>query len=170
MAVHSPASPERLTREQTSRTALEQESEFDPNWQPLPFTAAPPPRPGMEQRWVRCRLGTENDVANTLKRQQQGWKPRAGDTVPPQFSMMRRDFDKFSSVIQNQDCVLMERPVEYGRKMREIISTQTRRLQESIRDYIGQMMPRQHGTRGGAVDEIEVRSTVGSGRIPTIPD
>lgn len=163
---------DRLTREQTSRATAEMEAPDAGDWEPTPFTAAPPPRDGMEQRWVRCRIGGTEDVQNVLKRQQQGWTPRPADTLPPGFAGMGQKFDKLpdlGNIIGNQDCVLMERPEELGRKVKAYYARQTGRLRESIADFVGDRLPRQHGTSGGTVDELDLQVT--TGRRPQIaPD
>jgi hypothetical protein len=109
-------------------------------------------------------------VANVLRRRQQGWTPRAAETVPKEFSMLVRRFGDFGDVIQNQDSILMERPSQYGERMRAHIAAKIQRLDAAVRGFIDERMPRQHGTHGGSVDEINVQTTVGSGRIPKIPD
>ena len=142
----------------------ERPDEFADDWAPPAFTAAPPPRPDMEQRWVRCRVLGNEDHQNVLKRQQQGWTARSVETLPPEFSFLARRFGDMGSVICNQDSILMERPVSVGDRMRRYVNRQTGRLSESIRQYVGNQMPRQHGTSGGAVEKLDITSTAGNGR------
>jgi hypothetical protein len=138
------------------------------DWTPPAFTSAPPPRDGMEQRWVRCRTLGQEDHQNVLKRQQQGWTARESDSLPPGFSFLARRFGDMGSVIQNQDSILMERPISVGDRMRQYVARQTGRLSDSIRQYVGNQMPRQHGTAGGAVETLDITSTTGNGRVPRI--
>lgn len=169
MAINAPQQPDRMTREQTTRSALEAESpSYD--WEPAAFTAAPPPRPDMEQRWVRCRLGAGEDIANLLKRRQQGWTPRPVDSVSKNFQFLAHRLGDFGNVIQNQDSVLMERPIAIGDKMRAHVQEKTQRYAATVRNMVENNSPRAKGTLGGQVDELSVQSTVGHGRIPIIPD
>ena len=155
----------RLMATETERLP-ERPDEFADDWTPPAFTAAPPVRPGMEQRWVRCRvLGTE-DYQNILKRQQQGWSARSVESLPPDFAFLSRRFGDMGSVICNQDSILMERPISVGDRMRQYVARQTGRLSDSIRQYVGNQMPRQHGTAGGAVEKLDITSTTGNGRVP----
>lgn len=140
------------------------------DWTPPMFTAAPPPRDGMEQRWVRCRALGQDDVANVLRSEQKGWRPRPADTVPVQFQLLVGDWKKMPGVVQNQDSILMERPVERGDKMRAYLANQTRRLVAVVQQQVGHKLPPQPGTLGGAIDELEVKETVGNRRVPTIDD
>lgn len=164
----------RLTREQTSHAAMEMENPYSGDWAPAPFGSAPPPRDGYEQRWVRVRLGGNDDAQNFLKRTQQGWVPRPFDSVPQGFSVLKQTLDArfgdHGNVISNQDSVLMERPIAMGNKVRAYLSGQNQRLRASIADFVGSQMPRQHGTRGGSVDELDITSTTGNGRVPRIAD
>ena len=173
MAAHASATAiedPRLTREQTSRSALELENEWDSEWTPTRFTSAPPPLDGFEQRWVRCRLGGADDVQNFLKRTQQGWKPRPLDTLPKAYLGLKQNLDaKFGdqgSVIGNQDCILMHRPRRIGETMRAHQREQTQRLSESIRDFVQGQMPRQRGTLGGLVERLVMETHTGTGISP----
>lgn len=47
--------------------------------------AAPDPRPGMVQRWIRVSVRGEEDPRNVNMRSREGWTPRPIDTVPEDF-------------------------------------------------------------------------------------
>lgn len=165
---------ERLTREQTARVAMEDMGPDD-EWAPLPFTTAPPPRPGFEQRWVRIRLVDDYDVKNYLRQYQRGWRIRAADTLPGGYEALKRrldaQFGDQGDVIGNQDCILMERTIALGNKVRAYYVRQNQRLHSQIDDFVGAAMPRTHGARGGMVDELSIQAKVGNGRVPPIaPD
>jgi hypothetical protein len=156
------ATDDRLTREQTSRAAAEIEAW--PEWTPAQNTTAPPARDAFEQKWVRCRVVNADDEPNIIRNMQQGWRPRQVDTVPPAFKPFVRRFGDFGEVIRNQDCILMERPKAMGDKVRAHVAGRNQRLRQSVQEYMGQRMPRQHGSNGGTVEEFEARATVGAGR------
>lgn len=135
--------------------------ERDEDWTPPQFTAAPPARDGMEQRWVRVRLQGADDVSNLMKRQQQGWTPRQVETLPKSHSFLTTRFGDLGSVVGNQDSVLMERPVTLGDRYRAYDRKKTRRLESAIGQFVDEHLPRQHGTKGGAVVEMNVTQSVG---------
>lgn len=159
----------RLTREQTSHAAVDMEQWAD-DWSPEPYTSAPPPREGMEQRWARCRLGPHDDIKNILKKRQAGWVPRPADTVPPAFLSMVTRFGDQGNVIGNHDSILMERPIFIGERMRAFINKKSDRLHASIAANIQESMPRQHGSKGGSVDEFEMSVTGSPPRRPRLDD
>ena len=156
---------DRLGREQTSRSAQELEREWDGNdWVNQQFTSAPPPLEGFEQRWVRVRASGQDDIQNYLKRMKQGWKPRPADTLPKAYESLRQRLKKDvygdqGDVIGNQDCVLMHRPVRVGDLVRAKLREQTTRLSASIRDFVRGNLPRQPGTVGGSVEELNIRTS-----------
>ncbi len=161
----------RLSREQETRAAVEDIGP-DGGWAPTPFTASPPAREGMEQRWIRVRLGGQIDIQNYLRQQQRGWRPRPADTLPSGYMLLKQNleaqFGEQGSIIGNQDSILMERPLSLGNKVRAYYAKQTQRLKMQISEFIGDNMPRKHGTRGGSVAELEMNATVGDGRRPPI--
>lgn len=167
MAASAPVTPsakdadDRMGREQTSRAAQELEQDWN-DWEPQPFTSAPPPLEGFEQRWVRVRLAGGEDVQNFLKRAKQGWKPRPASTLPKAYEGLKQTLtEKFGDqgdVIGNQDAILMHRPIRIGERVRAQLRDQTHRLTASIRDFVRGNLPRQHGTDGGSVEELNVRT------------
>ncbi len=46
---------------------------------------APPPRPGMAQRWIRITVRGEDDPRNVSMRMREGWQPRKPDTISEDF-------------------------------------------------------------------------------------
>lgn len=49
--------------------------------------AAPDPRPGMVQRWVRISTRGVDDPRNVNMRTREGWSPRPAETIPTDFVM-----------------------------------------------------------------------------------
>lgn len=74
-----------------------------------------PPRDGYDQRWVRTKIGSEDDPKNVYRSTNQGWRPRLADTVKKGQYVMQVDFNG-ENVIGLHDLVLMERPQEISDK------------------------------------------------------
>lgn len=161
---------ERLTREQVSHAALDVAAQVEDEWEPTLFTKAPPPRDGMEQRWVRHRSGGVDDISNVLRRRQQGWEIRYADTLPAGYLSMTANWQDLTGIIQNQDCILMERRIDRGDKMRMSIAKQTDRLGAAVKNHIANNMPAQPGTNGGEIESLDLRVTSGHRRATAFAD
>lgn len=74
-----------------------------------------PARPGYVQRWVRTKLGGQDDQNNVFRKINQGWKPRPLDSVPKGQYVPHVDFNGVN-VIGIHGNILMERPVEIHEK------------------------------------------------------
>lgn len=74
-----------------------------------------PPRDGYDQRWVRTKIGSEDDPKNIYRATNQGWVPRLADTVKSGRYVMQVDLNG-ENVIGLHDLVLMERPQEISDK------------------------------------------------------
>lgn len=149
-----------LARPDLERRALELEKMWDADWEPQPLTAAPPPLPGFEQRWVRCRITGSEDVANVLKRTKQGWQPRPTDTLPKShLALVVKLDERFGmkgDVIGSHDCVLMHRPIRVGNKVRAELDERNKRLRASVEELVS-AIPVARGTTGGTIDELSVQ-------------
>lgn len=104
---------------------LERFEADQPMWEPQPrLASAPPARPGMEQRWVRAvvrgRVDAERLTAATrsVTVGGQGWRVRAGETVPAEFAAQIVQDRTLGAVIVNGDLVLCERPEQIGEYFR----------------------------------------------------
>lgn len=75
---------------------------------------APPPRPGMEQRWVRFQNGDKNDPRNWSRRSRGRWTPRHLDTVEGEYMPPTMNHGQHGEVIGIGDLILCERPIEVG--------------------------------------------------------
>ena len=62
-------------------TAIHEE-EFPANWTPPSQLDAPPPLPGMVQRWCRMSILGQPDPQNRARQAGQGWRPRRLSSVP----------------------------------------------------------------------------------------
>jgi hypothetical protein len=72
---------------------------------------APPPQPGMRQKWIRISFRSESDEINWSKRFQEGWRPRHPDTIPEELRGYYpvREHDR-QSMIRSGNLVLCEMP------------------------------------------------------------
>lgn len=152
------------TRLMEEERPLERVDEHEHDWTPPQFTAAPPPREGMEQRWMRVRAAGVEDVQNVLRRRQAGWTPRPAETIPDSYKFMIVRHGDMGNILATQDAVLVERPLNMGARFREYNTRQASRLSESIRQFVGDNMPRRRGTTGGKVEELNITAEVGKRR------
>lgn len=107
----------RNSRTQDSRQGEEIHEEYSDNWESpsLLDTKNIPAREGMVQRWVRTKLRNEDDQNNVFRKINQGWKPRAQDSVPKGQFVPHIDFQG-TNVIGIHGMILMERPIKQHQK------------------------------------------------------
>lgn len=87
------------------------DDEWPEVWNPPVQLDAPPPRPGMRQRWVRVAIGDKEDVKNVARMNKQGWRPRRVETVPGNFApdqLLKQG--RFEGCIGAEGLVLCEMP------------------------------------------------------------
>ena len=92
-----------------------------------------PPREGMEQRWMRSRLGAEAAVKNLAQKQTRGWRPRPASSVQQSYQNMRLAEGRFDGAIGVHDMILMERPIEIGAEARQIENAKVDDLDRAVR-------------------------------------
>lgn len=80
-------------------------------YKPPSVLDAPPPRPGMRQRWVRTHMLGQSDPAHVHKRFREGWSPRKMDTVPEGFMVPTLNHGQFNGCIGIEGLILCEMPV-----------------------------------------------------------
>jgi len=125
--------------------------------------AAPNPRNGMDQRWVRASARGDNDTRNWLSAMNAKWRPRDPATIPESEHYYPVVDDGSRSVIRVGDLVLCERP--------EVISDQKRQENRQRADqFAGKgaveseqlgAQSRNEGTTRGLEREDKVTSTRG---------
>lgn len=114
----------RQTRNQSMRG---NSSLHDPRadaWVEPSLLNAPAPRAGFVQRWMRTKLGADDDARNIMRRMNRGWRPRSAETIPAGEFAPVMQIPSFGSVIGVEGMVLVERPAEmqsaheqYGREL-----------------------------------------------------
>jgi len=92
-------------------------------------------RPGFVQRWVRTKIRGNDDQNNVYRKINQGWKPRALDSVPKGQFVPKIDFDGLN-VIGIHGMILMERPEQQHKKHaaynRELANNQLTAVKENM--------------------------------------
>jgi hypothetical protein len=131
-------------------------------WQPADTLQAPPPRPGMEQRWIRIRLGEKDDPRNFQKKFREGWKPVKLSDVPEDFEPPTMAFGRWGDVIAVSDLILCERPLEIGlARKRYFAQRLQRQLASADRRHVNRVQRDGHRIAGGA--RADMKPTVGRG-------
>lgn len=94
---------------------------------------APPPRPGMEQRWIRVSIAGKNDPQNLARKMsgKQKWVPRSVETIPEGYSPPTISHASMGSVISVLDLILCERPREWGIARRKVIAAKSARQMDA---------------------------------------
>lgn len=93
---------------------------------------APPPRPGMKQRWVRSELRSESDNLNWQQKSREGWRPRDPATIDgSQYYFGEKGRDG-KDVIRVGGMILMEIPEQQLMAKRRFIEGQTQRQEKSV--------------------------------------
>lgn len=106
-------------------TRVDAEREVD--WQPANTLDAPPPRAGMEQRWIRFQLSENNDPKNWSRKMRERWAPRRLDTVDGSFMPPTIEHSKLGELIGIGDLILCERPASIGAARRKYFAAKQRR-------------------------------------------
>jgi hypothetical protein len=105
-----------------------------------------PKREGYEQRWVRVQMGGRTDARNLSTRARLGWVPRPADTVGGEYQSMVVQNETMGGIIGTHDCVLMERPMAFHQKAKQIKRQRVHDLETAVRRNIF----REHNQLGGA--------------------
>lgn len=160
-APHKAAAPVHQSRaRQEARTP--QRRDRGTQWTPADTLAAPPPRAGMEQRWIRIRLGEKDDPRNFQKKFREGWKPVKLSEVTADFEPPTSEFGRFGTVIAVSDLVLCERPEEIGlSRKRYFAKRHERQLAAADRRHVDRVQRDGHRIAGGA--KADMKTTVGRG-------
>lgn len=140
----------------------------DDDWQTVLRTKAPPERPGFAQRWVRLMTMGIEDIANVMKKRNEGWEPRKADSLPVGFFAPIVQHASFGNVIVNGDMILMERSLRMHEKQKRHGAKMASLQAGAIERYLSQNAP---GGRGYGAAEVEkFERKVSTGRRPKIAD
>ena len=156
-------------RESDSWDLEDVHQDFDATWvqqsSQLPYI---PPREGMEQRWVRSRLGGEPDAQRLTSARGQGWKRRLPETVPTHFRALTVRMEGAGEVIGAGGHILMERPMRLGDILRQRVRAMTDNQMRSVDESMFNVHNKGDGF--GPPRRVEDRTTVSVGRPVTMQD
>jgi hypothetical protein len=106
----------------------------------------PDPRPGFVQRWVRIYdVEGRPDASNVGDALQEGWRPRAGDTVPAGVHVATAQDQRYGTVIATKGMVLMERAVELENAYAAQIKRETDRRTAIVYQDAESAIPERYG-------------------------
>lgn len=149
----------REARQRREIDARKAERERDAIWQNAATLDAPPPLPGMEQRWIRVAIDGRNDPRNITRKAREKWVPRKLDTVPQEYAPPTISHGSMGEVIGVLDLMLCHRPIEVGRARRKFFSLKTQRQ----RDAADHRHTDQATRRGGPGIQRQVKRDVTRG-------
>jgi hypothetical protein len=93
---------------------------------------APDPRQGFTQRWIRIRLGNNEDAKNSMKKFREGWLPRKLETVPEGYAPPTFLHSQLGDVIGVDDLILCEMPVSKAKQRNAYYANKRDRMIEGI--------------------------------------
>lgn len=94
--------------------------------------AAPPPRDGYVQRWIRRTVRGEDDPMNLSRQFRRGWVPRPADTIPSDWKMFCTKSDSGEGIFAVNDLVLCEMPQQLYDELGEETREETRLQMYSV--------------------------------------
>jgi hypothetical protein len=164
--------PMRDTRETEMRMERADEeaadSFGDQVWRRPTSLDAPPPRPGMVQRWVRMTQREGKDQINWSGKFREGWRPRDPATIPQQFHHLTGVEQGAGSLIAVGGMVLCEMPEKVLAQKRGYIRELNRRQELSVSAETDKIS--REGVAAGAAPitrQDEVTVSRGPGRRPS---
>lgn len=121
---------------------------------------APEPRPGMTQRWIRVRLGNEEDARNSMRKFREGWMPRQLDTVPEGYAPPTFSHSRLGNVIGVEDLILCEMPIKKAEQRNAHYRAKRDRMIEGIENDLRNVArggPRIHNSQKTQVTKRRLR-------------
>ena len=151
---------------ETRSNPREQETRAKTSWQPASVLDAPPPRPGMVQRWVATSILGKETPDNVYKRQREGWNPRDAGTVGD-FAIPTINHGQWSGCIGVESMILCEMPEDMHRQMKDYYAGKSQELNDSVDTDL-----RNAERAGGIPINAERNSSVSRGRreVPVMED
>lgn len=133
------------------QAAREETRTREVTWAPADTLYAPPPRAGMEQRWIRVAIGETDDPRNFHRKFREGWQPVKLSDVSEEYMPPSMNYGRFGTVVAVSDLVLCERPIEIGLARRKWFRDKLRRqLASADRRHVDRVQAEGHKIVGGA--------------------
>jgi hypothetical protein len=119
-------------RQAEGATAIRRDSDLPETWVRPTALAAPPPRAGYVNRWVRFRAGSDEDKDNLDKFTSQGWRPIPKSKLRKDHSLTATIEGSYGQFIVKRGLILMELPEHLWQQRRKFYAQKKRRMTESI--------------------------------------
>lgn len=97
-------------RQVDQREEIDRDSELPTSWKRPSQLDAPAPRPGYANRWVRYRMGNQEDADNLDKMLDQGWRPVKRSAASRVHELTADLRGKYGQYIVKRGLILMELP------------------------------------------------------------
>jgi len=104
----------------------------DAPWSRPAELEAPKPRPGYTQRWIRIRLGTDDDARNSMRKFREGWLPRSVESVPGGYAPPTFSHARLGEVIGVEDLILCEMPIKKAMQRNAFYQSKVDRMIEGV--------------------------------------
>jgi len=127
-----------------------------------------PARSGFDQRWIRTKIGGEDDPVNVSRSLNKGWKRRDPDTLPANFKTLRSYVEGIGESVGVSGMVLMERPKQISRKFKDSKDQRTAAQMQSVDDNL--FKSHTAGSGFGAPARVEDKTEVTRGKPISVDD
>lgn len=104
----------------------------DRPWEHAASLAAPEPRPGFAQRWIRVASRGVDDATNTARKFREGWRPRLAETVPGGFQLPTISHGHWAGCIGVEGMILCEMPLKLSRTKAEAIKARNDLINKTL--------------------------------------
>ena len=151
-----------------SATAVHEEY-ADIRWTPPQTLDAPPPRPGMTQRWIRAQSGPNQDVKNWSRKMREGWRPRDPASLPAEYADLptakMQNGNSMANVITIEGMVLCEMPLERKRQRDRFFAERNKTLMDAVNSELDSVQ-----RQGGIPINRQTRTQVKTGPHAAMAD
>lgn len=158
----------------TTRTSREQEtwdaaavdrdySDISEDTGPLPDI---PPREGFSQRWMRTKIGGEDDPKNISSSINKGWRRRDPATIPPEFSAPSIYVDGIGDSVGISGFILVERPEKMSSAYKQRVRQRTDSQMQAVNEALKSTHAAQDNSGFGPPKATEEKTTVTRGVLP----
>lgn len=119
-------------RQADARTRISRDSDLPTTWIRPSALAAPPGRPGYENRWIRFRAGNDEDRDNLDKAMSQGWRPIPKSKLRKEHELTANLEGKYGQYVTKRGLILMELPEDLWNQRRAFYADKQKKMTESI--------------------------------------
>ena len=147
----------RKSRSAEDRTTATRESETraPASFEPAALLDAPPPRPGMRQRFISTSILGHEIPHHVAKKTREGWQPRPADTLPADFALPTLNHGQWAGCLGVEDMILCEMPEELAKSREEYFQVKTEDQTRFVESSLGTAESR-HGIPIQVEDKSQV--------------